>query len=46
MAGRKNKVFRVPKSIIPRPKTIAKRGLYELMWGAPQRDYGKRVHGR
>jgi len=33
----------VPKSLLPSPKKIATRGLYEMMWGAPTRDYGKRL---
>lgn len=36
------KKVRVPK-LLPSAKKIATRGLYEMMWGAPQRDYGKRV---
>lgn len=43
MAGRKNTKIRMPKSLIPKPKQIMKRGLYELMWGAPHRDYEKRI---
>ena len=34
--------IRVPR-LLPSPKKIAKRGLYEIMWGAKPRDYGKRV---
>jgi hypothetical protein len=28
---------------LPSPKKILKRGIYEMMWGASTRDYGKRV---
>lgn len=28
---------------LPKPKKIAKRGLYELMWGAKSRNYGKKL---
>ena len=31
------------KKGLPSPRKIATRGLYELMWGAPTRDYGERV---
>ncbi len=39
------KKIRIPKSLLPNPKKIAKRGLYEIMWGgnAKTRDYGKRL---
>lgn len=43
MAGHKNKKLRIAKSLLPKPKNIMKRGLYEVMWGAPQRNYEKRV---
>ena len=43
LAGKNNTKVRIPKSLIPKPKQIAKRGLYELMWGGPHRDYGKRL---
>lgn len=45
MAGRRNTKMRMPKSPWPSAKKIAKRGLYELMWGAKPRDYSKRVNG-
>lgn len=35
--------LRMPKHLLPSPRKIAKRGLYEIMWGAPTRDYGKRI---
>lgn len=41
MARRKS--LKVPKSLLPSPKKIATRGLYELMSGSPTRDYGKRL---
>ena len=28
---------------MPKPSKILKRGLYEAMWGAKSRDYGKYV---
>ena len=34
---------KMPKSLLPKPSKIAKRGLYEMMWGAKPRDYGKRL---
>ena len=39
------KKIRIPKSLLPSPKKIAKRGLYEIMWGGntKTRDYGKRL---
>ena len=46
MAGRKNIKVRMPKNPFGSPKKIMKRGLYELMWGAPTRDYGKKVRGK
>lgn len=44
MAGKNNKVFRIPKNPIPKPKKIITRGLYELISGSPRRDYGKRLN--
>lgn len=40
--------MRISKSLLPKPKKIAKRGLYEIMWKCGKenykpRDYGKRV---
>lgn len=35
--------MRVPKKLLPKPSKIAKRGLYEVMWKAKPRDYGKRI---
>jgi hypothetical protein len=43
MAGKKNCKVRIPKSILPSANKIAKRGLYEIMWGATPKNYGKRV---
>ena len=43
MAGRKNQIFKMPKSLLPSAKKIAKRGLYEIMWGAKPRNYEKRI---
>lgn len=43
MAGKKNKIFRMSQSLIPSPKKIAKRGLYELMWQSKPQDYSKRL---
>ena len=40
-----NTHLHIPKSPIPSPKKIATRGLYEVMWGGPHRDYDKRVNG-
>jgi hypothetical protein len=37
------KRIRITKSALPKPSKIAQRGLYEMMWGAKTRDYGKRV---
>ena len=36
-------MIRIRRNPLPSPKKIMKRGLYEIMWGAPQRDYGKYV---
>ena len=33
----------MPKSLLPSPKKIMKRGLYEIMWGAKPRNYAKRI---
>lgn len=35
--------MRIPKNLLPKPSKIVKRGLYETMWGAKPRNYGKRV---
>lgn len=43
MAGKKNTNFRIPKSLLPSAKKIAKRGLYEVMWGVKPRNYEKRI---
>lgn len=48
MAGRKNFKVRMPKSLLPKPKKILQRGLYEMMWccgndNYKPRDYGKRL---
>ena len=43
MAGRKNQIFKMPKSLLPSAKKIVKRGLYEIMWGAKPRNYEKRI---
>lgn len=48
MAGRRNTKVRMPKCILPKPKTIAKRGFYEMFSAATggntkPRDYGKRL---
>lgn len=37
------KGVRIPKKLIPSAKKIAKRGLYEIMWGKKPRNYGKRL---
>ena len=37
------KKFSIPKKPLPSAKKIATRGLYEVLWGAKKRDYGKRV---
>ena len=37
------KKIKRPKSLLPSPTKIMKRGLYEAMWGAEPRDYGKRL---
>lgn len=34
---------KITSSPLPKPKKIIKRGLYEMMWGAKPRNYGKRV---
>jgi hypothetical protein len=44
MARKKNKgLSKVRKQPLPSAKKIATRGLYEIMWGAKKRDYGKYV---
>jgi hypothetical protein len=44
MAGKRNKGLpKVRKQPLPSAKKIATRGLYEVMWGAKKRDYGKYV---
>ena len=43
MTGKNNTVVKVARKPLPSAKKIAKRGLYEVMWGAKQRDYGKRI---
>lgn len=35
--------MRIRKQQLPKPNKILKRGLYEAMWGAKHRDYGKYV---
>lgn len=40
--------FHIPTGLLPKPKKIMKRGLYEMMWkcgreGYKPRDYEKRV---
>lgn len=35
--------MRIPKNLLSSPKKIAKRGLYEVMWGAKPRNYEKKV---
>lgn len=36
-------MIRIKRNLLPSPKKILKRGVYEIMWGAPQRDYDKYV---
>ena len=36
-------MIRIRRNPLPSPKKIMRRGFYEIMWGAPQRDYGKYV---
>ena len=43
MAGKNNIKFRMAKSLLPSPKKIAKRGLYEIMCGTKPRNYEKRI---
>ena len=43
MAGKKNTKVRVARSPLPSAKKIATRGVYEAMWGAKPRKYGKRI---
>ena len=43
MAGKNNTVVKVAWKPLPSAKKIAKRGLYEVMWGVKPRNYGKRV---
>jgi hypothetical protein len=44
MARKKNKgLSKVRKQPLPSAKKIATRGLYEVMWGAKPRNYGKYV---
>ena len=43
MSRRKSGKVKIPTSLLPKPKKILKRGLYEAMWGAKPRDYGKRL---
>ena len=40
---KKKKYFKIPKKPLPSAKKIATRGLYEALFGAEQRDYGKRI---
>ena len=35
--------MRIRKQPLPKPSKILKRGLYEAMWGAKPRGYGKYV---
>lgn len=35
--------MRISTSLLPKPRKIAKRGLYEVMWGAKPRNYAKKV---
>ena len=37
------KKIRIRKQPLPKASKILKRGLYEVMWGAKHRDYGKYV---
>ena len=34
---------KIGTSLLPNPRKIAKRGLYEMMWGAKPRNYEKKV---
>ena len=34
---------KISTNLLPKPRKIAKRGLYEIMWGAKPRDYSKKV---
>lgn len=43
MAGKNNIKFKMPKSLLPSANKIAKRGLYEIMWGVKPRNYEKRI---
>lgn len=44
MSGKGNKKFKIPKKLLPSPKKIATRGLFEILSSnSPKRDYGKRV---
>ena len=36
-------MIRIRRNPLLSPKKIMKRGLYEIMWGALQKDYGKYV---
>lgn len=39
----RRKSIKAPKFLLPKPKKIATRGLYELMTGAKPCNYGKRM---
>lgn len=34
--------MRITTNLLPKPKKIMKRGLYEVMWGAKPRNYSKK----
>jgi hypothetical protein len=36
-------MIRIRRNPLPSPKKIIKRGFYEIMCGASQRDYGKYI---
>ena len=36
-------MIRIRRNPLPSSKKIMKRGLYEIMWGASQRDYSKYI---
>ena len=46
MAGKNNIKFRMPKSLLPSAKKIAKRGLYEIMWCCGNDNYKPRNYSK
>lgn len=38
--------MRIPTKLLPSPKKIAKRGLYEMMWKCGKENYRPRNYGK